>query len=664
MKNLTNGQKMAILVVALIMAICAVVFGLSRCNGTHGAGNAAAPEDLSRVDAEATFTVPYVVSLTQADAEKAILASGFVVGNVTFKESNDVPLGSVVSQSPKALSTAKANTKIDLVVSSGKKEAAEVSVPNLAGLSQDDAEKALIDAGLKGVATKPEESSTETPGLVFKQSIPAGQKVKEGTKVLFTVAIAPSEVEVPDVKGRTRDEAKDILVKARLGFDYTTAYDEKVAEGKVISQSINPKSKVKAGTTVSVTVSLGAKPASNVKVPDVRTYNWTDAEKALRSAGLSARYTGDPAGTVTSQDVAPGTSVAPNTVVTVTLSSPAKTVKVPDLVGLSVTSAEIATDEAGLGLDVGGKFHGTVVDQWPAAGTEVEPRTTIHVTIDSSEFDKVTVTVPNLIGLSADDAMNKCEEAGLKIESMDGQHGIVEKQSPEAGAVVDEGSTVTISLDTSDFTDVVVPDLTGLSVTSAEMELDEIGLVLKPMGGFHGTVIDQSPEAGTKVKPGTEVAVNVDASDFEGDLEAQSVPEEEYVPEEDYEPEYLPEDAPQGNGLSVMDSINADGRSFSDPDLTYSDNFDEAVYSDGDCSVTVRKLNNTDDLHLFGHTAGYEAQWAQIHKGLEISCYGYEDGEAELIEWHVGDTAYALRVDGEGFTLSPDDITSLVSGIQ
>ncbi len=155
MKNLTNGQKMAILVVALIMAICAVVFGLSRCNGTHGAGNAAAPEDLSRVDAEATFTVPYVVSLTQADAEKAILASGFVVGNVTFKESNDVPLGSVVSQSPKALSTAKANTKIDLVVSSGKKEAAEVSVPNLAGLSQDDAEKALIDAGLKGVATKP-----------------------------------------------------------------------------------------------------------------------------------------------------------------------------------------------------------------------------------------------------------------------------------------------------------------------------------------------------------------------------------------------------------------------------------------------------------------------------------------------------------------------------
>ena len=207
MNELTKGKKMALLAAALFVAICAAVFGLSRCN----AGNAAAPEDLASVDADAKFTVPYVVSLTQADAEKAILASGFVVGNVTFQESDDVPLGSVVSQSPKALSSAKANSKIDLVISSGKKATSEVSIPNLTGLSQADAEKALIDAGLKGVATKPEESSTATPGLVFKQSIPAGQKVKEGTKVLFTVAVAPSEVEVPDVTGKTRDWSRLVL---------------------------------------------------------------------------------------------------------------------------------------------------------------------------------------------------------------------------------------------------------------------------------------------------------------------------------------------------------------------------------------------------------------------------------------------------------------------
>ena len=641
MNELTKGKKMALLAAALFVAICAAVFGLSRCN----AGNAAAPEDLASVDADAKFTVPYVVSLTQADAEKAILASGFVVGNVTFQESDDVPLGSVVSQSPKALSSAKANSKIDLVISSGKKATSEVSIPNLTGLSQADAEKALIDAGLKGVATKPEESSTATPGLVFKQSIPAGQKVKEGTKVLFTVAVAPSEVEVPDVTGKTRDEAKDILVKARLGFDYTTAYDDKVAEGKVISQSVNAKAKVKAGTTVSVTVSLGAKPASNVKVPDVRTYNWTDAEKALRSAGLSARYTGDPAGTVTAQDVAPGTMVAPNTVVTVTLSSPSKTVKVPDLVGMSVTSAEIATDEVGLGLETGGKFHGTVVEQWPAAGSEVEPRTTIHVTIDSSEFEGGTVIVPDLMGMSADEAMNTCQELGLNVESPDGFHGTVNSQSPEAGTEVDDGSTVTISLDTSDFDSaaVAVPNLTGMSVASAEEELEGTGLVLDSPDGIHGTVIDQSPAAGAEVDPGTEVTVSIDSSDFEGDDEPQPS---------------------QGNGLSVMDYITVGDYSFSDPSLSYSNNFDEATYSDGERSVTVRKLNDTDDLHLFGQTAGYEAQWSQNHKGLEISCYGYEEGAANLIEWQIGNTAYALRVSGDGFALTPDDVASLVSGIQ
>ena len=89
----------------------------------------------------------------------------------------------------------------------------------------------------------------------------------------------------------------------------------------------------------------------SLRVPDVTSYSWSDTQATLQSAGLAARYTGDPAGVVVSQDVAAGTKVAPNTLVTVTLSSPSQMVEVPNLVGMSVSAAEAATDAVGLGLD-------------------------------------------------------------------------------------------------------------------------------------------------------------------------------------------------------------------------------------------------------------------------------------------------------------------------
>ena len=333
-----------------------------------------------------SVTVPNVLSLTQSDAEKSILSSDLKVGQVTREASDTISAGSVISQEPKALSSAKKGSAVNIVISTGKAAPKDVKVPDLTGKTQADAEKALSDVGLVGVASNPEEYTGVQPGQVFKQSIAAGTTVKEGARVAFTVALAPAEVTVPNVVGMKLEDAKAAIAKANLGFDYTVAYNKDVAANTVASQSIAADSKVKAGTVVSVSVSLGAEPASNVKVPDVTTYSWTDAEKALTSAGLNARYTGDPAGVVVSQDIAAGTEVAPGSLVTVTLGGPSTMVEVPNLIGMSPTSAENATDEVGLGLDITGGQHGTVIDQWPAAGTQVVSRTTVHITVDDSEF--------------------------------------------------------------------------------------------------------------------------------------------------------------------------------------------------------------------------------------------------------------------------------------
>ena len=375
-KTVSTGQALA------LALACMLVVGMLALAGCACSTTATSSSSSSEAT---TYTVPNVVSLTQADADKAIYASGLMVGKITQQPSDTVPQGVVISQSPEALTSAPANSKVDLVVSSGKEKAADVKVPDLKGKTQEEAEKALKEAGLVGVPSNPEETTEVDPGKVFKQSIAAGTTVKEGTSVAFTVALSPSTVAVPNVAGMTQADAKAALTKVGLGFDTTTAYDDKVAKDTVISQSIAPGKVVKAGTSVSVVVSLGPKPVENVQVPDVTTFSWADAQNALRSAGLACRYTGDPAGTVVSQDVAAGTMVAPNTLVTVTLASPSPKVAVPNLVGLTVTAAEAATDNLNLTLSISGSTAGVVVDQSPAAGTEVDERSTVYVTVQADD---------------------------------------------------------------------------------------------------------------------------------------------------------------------------------------------------------------------------------------------------------------------------------------
>ncbi|MBO4352531.1 MAG: PASTA domain-containing protein, partial [Eggerthellaceae bacterium] len=322
MKKVSPGRKLFLIVAAAVLVVGALALAGCSCSSQQSSSSSSSASE------DAMYTVPNVISLTQADAKKAILASGLQVGDIKQEASDTVPLGSVISQSPDPLMSAKANSKVDLVVSTGKAEPKEVAVPDLKGKTQNDAEKALSDAGLVGVASNPEETDEVQPGQVFKQSVAPGATVKEGTKVAFTVAVAPAQTTVPNVVGMAEADARAAFDKAKLGFDYGVAYNDDVEKGKVIAQSVAAGSKVRQGTTIAVTISLGAKPVDNVEVPNVMSFSWSDAEAALRSAGLAARYTGDPAGTVIAQDIAAGTKVAPNTLVTVTLSSPTPKVTV------------------------------------------------------------------------------------------------------------------------------------------------------------------------------------------------------------------------------------------------------------------------------------------------------------------------------------------------
>lgn len=108
--------------------------------------------------------------------------------------------------------------------------------------------------------------------------------------------------------------------------------------------------------------------------------------------------------------------------------------------------------------------------------------------------------------------------------------------------------------------------------------------------------------------------------------------------------------------------------SFENPSFSYADRVAQALYESGATAVYIRKADGIYGAPLSDRNYDeFPNSWTQNHKGLEINCYGPEEDAATLIQWNVGSEAFALTYQGLGgdeMTMTPDDITSIVTAIQ
>lgn len=136
-----------------------------------------------------TVSVPQLVGSQSSEAESALTSAG-LVGSAS-EQYSDKPKGEVISQSPTSGQQVPEGSTVSYVVSLGP-ETKTVSVPNLtAGMTQEQAEQALKDAGLSVGQVTQDYSSSITPGYVMNQTISPGSEVEEGTSVGFTVSLGP-----------------------------------------------------------------------------------------------------------------------------------------------------------------------------------------------------------------------------------------------------------------------------------------------------------------------------------------------------------------------------------------------------------------------------------------------------------------------------------------
>jgi len=362
----------------------------------------------------------------------------------------------VVSQSPAAFSRVDAGTPVQLNVVRKRAVGPSAIVPSVINLSQGLAESRIRAAGLVvGTVT---EADGPRQGRVMAQDPVAATRVARGSAVNLTVArrrAAGGLVTIPSVVGKTRAEAETTLRDAGLRVGTVT----EVARGRagtVVSQSPSAGMRVRRNSAVNLNVARGATQQQTVLVPNVVGSIRSQAERALRNAGLNV-------GTVT---------------------------------------------------EVNGTRQNIVMSQSPGAGTRVNAGSSVDLTVARRQAATNTVTVPSVTGQTRGSAEAEIRRAGLvvgNISYVDGDRDdVVVSQSPGAGGRVARGSAVALTLSRKRTEDtVVVPNVVGMPLPRARAAIRRAGLqignVPKAKGGGRATVKSQNPAAGSRVARGTKV---------------------------------------------------------------------------------------------------------------------------------------------------------------
>ena len=197
-------------------------------------------------------------------------------------------------------------------------------------------------------------------------------------------------------------------------------------------------------------------------------------------------------------------------------------IAVPDVTGKQMTLARQILEDQHLRVTVAETYDasvpvGVVVSQTPEAGTMVkeERAITIYVSKGGEELE-----MPNLRGLNQSDAIDKLQQMGLRLGSAyetfsDEDSGTVISQDPRSGTRISKGQTVDITVSKGQkIKKVSVPDVKGVPVDHARTIIEGSSL---SVGGTSeqestqaaGTVVSQSPAAGTEVDAGSSVRLVV-----------------------------------------------------------------------------------------------------------------------------------------------------------
>lgn len=240
-----NKMTMFIIIGAVVIAIAGLI-GLGSMLGWFGGSD--------------EKSVPSFVGKTLEQAQAEAEELGLVIQEGDLVYSPDQEEGLITSQNPVEGAKVTEGKVITVNISKGKKDGV---VPKIEGMDYEEAKAYLESFGFKmgpGVTVE----SHLPKGIIVYQSIPYGTSAKSGTEINVEISDGKGKemVKVPNLIGRTPDEANSLLSAAGLSTNGSVVYEEvaDMAQNLVFWQSVAADTEVEKGSTVDYKVSKGTKP--------------------------------------------------------------------------------------------------------------------------------------------------------------------------------------------------------------------------------------------------------------------------------------------------------------------------------------------------------------------------------------------------------------------
>ncbi len=440
--------------------------------------------------------VPEVIDLPVAAAEAELAAAGFGA------DRRDAPLGggpagTVAGQLPGGFAFAPPGARISIFVRGGSGGAGGPGV---------------------GPAVPPPVTPPAPP------TIPGGPPT------------APAAQRVPNVTGKTETEAIELLAGWRITILTVDSVPENA--GRVTHQEPAAGSALPPDGVVEISVGRSGTPgadAGTALVPSVLGFTTDAASQALTAVQLvplvQPAATSDPAkaGKVIAQDPQPGTVVARNSNVVVTVgtmaASPLNEAEVPDCTRQPEGAARRRLADAGFPVQVRDRLasaaeNGVVLEQDPAPMARLLRGRTVTLTV--GRLLLLPVNVPDVLNVDAAAAERSLREAGFEVETvladtLPSGIGRVVAQEPPGNTGRVRGSFVRITVGRTSVavpSTVPVPNVVGAADLAASDELAARGFAVRrtivaAATADDGKVLSQRPVAGTPAPRGSEVTITI-----------------------------------------------------------------------------------------------------------------------------------------------------------
>lgn len=276
-------MKILTIVVAVLVLVVLGIF-VGKATGILKFG-----QGITAVDSEGKIKVPNLVGKTEGEVKELLEEAGLNCVVTERRSSKKYEEGIVIEQNPEEGKRLKKGADVEIVVSSGK-ESDEITVPDVEGKDEEEAQSILEDAGFTKIKSEAVYSEEEQ-GVVIGTDPSAGTKVGKDSTITMKVSKGSEKISVPNVVGKSENDAKSTLTGAGLTISTVeTEYSESYASGQVIRQ--NPSGgKVEKGSSVSLVVSLGKKPEEKPKVPSIIGAGESSAKQMIINAGLTVSDT-------------------------------------------------------------------------------------------------------------------------------------------------------------------------------------------------------------------------------------------------------------------------------------------------------------------------------------------------------------------------------------